>query len=134
MDEQYEIEIKSLLGEQENAEKLLARMQEKDPDMKKIDENKQRNHYFTDGNLHDLYDHMKKHLNEEQQHTLKRFADDAKDFSVRTRWADGTVILVIKATVDDTTSSNGTARREWEAQLDMTLEELDNSVLASGFE
>lgn len=57
----------------------------------------------------------------------------AKDFSVRTRWADGKVILVIKASVDDTTSSNGTARLEWESKVDRSIEELDALIIKSGF-
>jgi len=44
------------------------------------------------------------------------------------------VILVIKASVDDTTSSNGTARLEWESKVGLSIEELDALVLKSGFQ
>ena len=77
---------------------------------------------------------------------LRHISKTAKDYSARTRWADGKaaprtgvqptgtgVILVIKASVDDTTSSNGTARLEWESEVPITIEELDKLVLDSGF-
>ena len=55
---------------------------------------------------------------------------NAKNFSVRTRGTKDETILVVKATVNDETSSNGTARIEWEVDLfPMTLEQMDNLVL-----
>jgi hypothetical protein len=40
----------------------------------------------------------------------------------------------VKATVNDETSSNGTARIEWEVDLaPMTIEEMDALVLSAGF-
>jgi len=95
---------------------------------------KQLNHYFQGGNLKDLYTNVQELLDEESKGKLKDLSEKAKDFSVRTRFADGKVILVVKASIDDTTSSNGTARLEWEKRLDnLELEELDNLVLKSGF-
>jgi adenylate cyclase class IV len=74
-------------------------------------------------------------LGDNEQNKLKDLSARAKDFSVRTRWADGKVILVVKASVDDTTSSNGTARLEFESELkDITdLNKLDELVLSAGF-
>jgi hypothetical protein len=41
---------------------------------------------------------------------------------------------VVKATVNDESSSNGTARIEWEVDLaPMTLDDMDKKVLAAGF-
>ena len=43
--------------------------------------------------------------------------------------------MVVKATVNNETSSNGTARIEWEVDLfPMTLDEIDTKLLMSGFE
>ena len=42
----YEIEIKSLLGSRENAERLEAQMKKLDPNLKMIGAHKQLNHYF----------------------------------------------------------------------------------------
>ncbi len=117
----FEIEIKSLLGSKDNADGLLSKMKT-DPSFKSLGAHKQLNHYFIKGDLQKL----SKKLNLE----IPEFSD----YSARTRWADGKVILVIKGSIDDTTSSNGTARREFEKQLDMTIEELDKILLECGFE
>ena len=132
----YEIEIKSLLGDKANAEKLQAKLSAADPNLKIIGSHKQLNHYFTPigGNLNRLYDNVAEIIEADKKERLKALAERAKDFSVRTRWADGKaaphtgdaetgtgVILVIKASVDDTTSSNGTARLEWESLVSIPL-------------
>lgn len=131
----YEIEIKSLLGNKENADSLLEKMKAKDSELTEMGSHKQLNHYFEGGSLASLYEAVKEVVtNVEKKQQLKDLSEKAKDFSVRTRWADGKVILVVKASVDDTTSSNGTARLEWEEKLNtVTLEELDNLVLSAGF-
>lgn len=136
----FEIEIKSLLGNKENADKLISAMKAKDPGLVESGSHKQLNHYFVpkagsvDG-LKKLYESVKDILAEEtKQDSLKDLAEKAKDYSLRTRWADGKVILVLKASVDDTTSSNGTARLEWESRVNLELEELDKLVLDAGFE
>jgi adenylate cyclase class IV len=150
----YEIEIKSLLGNKESADKLLASMKEKDPGLVEVGTHKQLNHYFVGGDLKKLYENVKEVIEPDKKDILKNLVEKAKDFSLRTRWADGKVILVIKASVDDTTSSNGTARLEWESAVTLLLpkeeysaqqgevvgeknidafNKLDNLVLKSGF-
>lgn len=129
----YEIELKSLLGDATNAEKLVQKMKDLDPNMVARGSHKQLNHYFKDGNLQSLYQKLETHVPEDKKNQFKEIVEKAKTFSVRTRSADGKIILVVKASVDETTSSNGTARLEFEALMDMSLEELDNQILASGF-
>lgn len=51
---------------------------------------------------------------------------------MRTRDADGKVILVMKASVGDDTSSNGVKRVEFEAVVKKSLGELDKILLDSG--
>ncbi len=133
MNQSYEIEIKSLLGNKENAENLKTKMRSSDAALVEVGSHKQLNHYFEGGNLADLAKNVLAIVPEEKKESLLDVAKKAKDFSVRTRQADGKVILVIKASVDDTTSSNGTARLEWEALVDLELEKLDKLVLDSGF-
>ncbi len=129
----YEIEIKSLLGSKENADALVAKMRAKDGTLKTVGSHKQLNHYFVGGSLQKLHENVSAVVSPADLEKLKDLAGKAKDFSVRTRAADGKVILVVKASVDDTTSSNGTARLEWEAKVPASIEELDNLVLKSGF-
>jgi predicted adenylyl cyclase CyaB len=64
---------------------------------------------------------------------LRDLFTKGKEFSVRTRDKDGTVLLVVKASVDDTTSSNGVTRMEFEERVPLTLDELDQTLLDAGF-
>lgn len=129
--EQYEIEIKSLLGSRENAERLQAKMKEVDPALQSIGAHRQLNHYFEGkGDFKAVAQVLK---DENARKTFIELTEKAKDFSLRTREADGTVLLVLKASIDDTTSANGTARREFEEKVDLSLDNLDKTILAAGF-
>jgi len=89
---------------------------------------------FVGGNLKLLHDAVKSHLDSNQTVRLDDITARAKDFSARTRLADNDVILVIKASVDDTSSANGTARLEFEVKLPkLSLDQLDDILLKSGF-
>jgi predicted adenylyl cyclase CyaB len=129
---QYEVEIKSLLGQKENAERLIETLKS-DPTFESHGSHKQLNHYFVDGNLQNLFENCKGLVEVSKKETFEKISINAKEVSVRSRWADGKVILVIKASIDDTTSSNGTARMEFESQINISLEELDKLIEKSGF-
>ncbi len=132
--ESYEIEIKSLLGGKENAEKLKERMRAHDPNLRALGRHTQLNHYFTGGNLGVLVKAVAGNLDPQTAEKLTATVSRAKDFSLRTRDADGKIILVLKVAVDDTTSANGTARLEFEAALPgFTLDALDRMIISSGF-
>jgi len=127
----YEIEIKSLLGSREGADRLLAAMKAADPSFKKTGEGKQLNHYF-EGNG-DWKQVAMALADENDRNAFLELALKAKDFSLRTRDADGKVLLVLKAAIDDTTSANGTARREFEKPVNATIEQLDEIIMKAGF-
>ncbi len=129
----YEIEIKSLLGNKDAADNLKQKMKAVDSEFIEHGSHKQLNHYFVGGNLKDLAEKLDSHLSDDKKVLLVDIASKAKDFSVRTRWADGIVLIVVKASVDDTTSSNGTARIELESPVTISMEELDALVLSAGF-
>ncbi len=129
----YEVEIKSLLGSEEVAQVLRARMRQVDPATALISRNKQLNHYFTGGDMQKLAESVAPHLAPELLAKLKDISARGKDFSVRTRDKDGTVLLVVKASVGEDTSSNGVARMEFEEKVAMTLDELDELLLNAGF-
>ena len=131
----YEIEIKSLLGSAKNAEKIKKAMSKTDPDFKLISQNKQLNHYFTGGELQKLFDNTKEYLSPKSKKLCKDLIQKATDFSVRTREKNSKeVIFVIKASVGDSTSSNGISRIELEEKVPLTLSKLDKLILKSGFE
>lgn len=129
----YEVEVKSLLGSPERAEELRRAMKEVDPACVMHSKNKQLNHYFESGSLPSLVKAAAPYLSETANEKLHDFAKRAKTFSVRTRDKDGTVLLVVKASADDTTSENGIARMEFEEKVPFTLEELDKLIISAGF-
>ena len=130
----FEVEIKSLLGSEERAEALRQQMKRLDPDTRLLDQSSQLNHYFTGGSLEALAESLRfQCLSAQKCDELALLAKQAKDFSVRTREAQGKALLVVKASVDDTTSSNGISRIEFEEECKLPLGALDAVVLGSGF-
>ena len=151
----YEVEIKSLLGSAERAEEIRKAMKKADPSCSMTSKNRQLNHYFiglpaatstaqAGGTLQKLHNIVSTHLSDSAKEKLKDLADRAKEFSVRTRGKDGAVFLVVKASIDDTTSANGIQRMEFEEPVcvrdpctgravPFSLEKLDALVLSAGF-
>lgn len=129
----YEIEVKSLLGEKENADNLRARMSELDPSCACISTNKQLNHYFTGGDIKTLYEETQKFFNADQQQKFLMIVEKGTSFSVRTRQRDAEVLLVVKASIDSGTSANTVSRLEFEEAVPASLNELDALLLESGF-
>lgn len=130
---QIEVEIKSLLGDFNATQNLKQKMSNNDPSMEFIGSHTQLNHYFSDGNLTSLNKSLASLLNKDEKITLDEIVTQARSYSVRTRMADETVLFIVKATVDDTSSENGTARLELEIPVDLTLDQLDEIILNQGF-
>ena len=128
----YEVEIKSLLGEEKNADSFRSLLSEKGAQKKS--QGSQLNHYFLVGDMKELLNPLVSLLNENQTELLTQIIEHGKDHSVRTREADGKVMFVVKASVDDNSSDNGVARMEFEEALDISLADLDNILLEAGFE
>lgn len=129
----FEIEIKSLLGEEEKASELKRKMCALDPDCQKFSENKQLNHYFEGGDMEVLIQNATSHLDEKQLEKLSHIVSVGKNFSVRTRQKDEKVLLVVKASVDEGTSANTVSRLEFEEKVNLSLDQLDQVLLDSGF-
>jgi len=130
----YEIEIKSLLGDEAAAEKLKAKMAELDSEFAHVTSNKQLNHYFAGGNMRELYDLTDEHFSPADREKLAHVVERGTDFSVRTRQKDDQVLLVVKASVDEGDSVNTISRLEFEEPVDITLTELDELVQQAGFD
>lgn len=129
----YEIEIKSLLGEKENAEALKQQMCKRDPACACVSSNKQLNHYFKDGDVHELYKKVEHLFTGNEHDKLKKVIEKGENFSVRSRQKDDEVLLVVKASIDEGTSENTISRLEFEEPVKISLEELDQLVMAAGF-
>lgn len=130
----YEIEIKSLLGSEEGAKDLKKKLMKVDPSTKLISKNKQLNHYFINGDFKELFKKLEPLFTKKIAEDFKMIIDDGRDFSLRTREVNGKLLLVIKASIDDTTSANGISRIEFEEKVNgMTLDELDELILSAEF-
>lgn len=130
----FEIEMKVLLWEDGKAKELIEKIH-LHPDTKLIDENSQLNHYFLpQGNFAKLVERLKQYIHPDHHEKLEQVILEGKNHSIRTREVDGKLLFVVKASVDDTTSSNGTARIEFEeAVKDLALHELDQIMLDHEF-
>lgn len=127
----YEIEVKSLLGSEERAGALRETLVAKGAT--KTGENSQLNHYFLPGDFSQLKESLAPYFNEEQNKKFGMILESGSDFSIRSREVDGVVKMVIKASMDATTSDNGIARMEFEENLPLSLSELDTILLDAGF-
>lgn len=130
----YEVEVKSLLGQQEHADALVARMEANDPAVTCISENKQLNHYFEGGDIHALYTNTEHFFDLEKKEKFVLIKEKGTSTSVRTRQKDEHVLLVVKASVDAGTSANTVTRMEFEEEVPVTLAELDALVQKSGYQ
>ncbi len=130
----YEIEIKVLLGNASAKDIFLSKVQSSFPTLTHTYSESQKNHYFEGGNLLHLFGTFREYISLEEGNSLHTLSKEAKGFSVRTRGTLTQTILVVKATVNDESSSNGTARIEWEVDLaPMNLDDMDAKVLSAGF-
>jgi len=130
----FEIELKSLLGTQENATSFLNKLKSADQHLQLTSKNSQLNHYFIGGDINRLSIFIHEYLDEFEAQDFHHLVNEGSNFSVRTRQLDNQVILVIKASVDQTTSSNGTARIEFEKKFEnMSLVDLDQLLLDTDF-
>lgn len=132
MSHQYEIEIKSLLGDKTLADVLSQKIYGKGG--KLISKNKQLNHYFTVSDTSKFKNIFLPYINELKKDLFIKIIEEGNNISVRTRDADGKVLLVIKASVGDDSSSNGVSRMEFETEMGMTIGELDKILLNAGLE
>lgn len=130
----FEVEIKSLLGEQDKALLLKERMLALDSGAICVSQNTQLNHYFAGGDIKKLYEATKHLFDADQLKKFEIMATKGNNFSVRTRQRDDEVLLVVKASVDEGTSENTVLRMEVEEPVSLSLAELDQVVLTSGYQ
>lgn len=129
----YEVEIKSLLGSKDNADKLKKSLEETYPGVKLISKGRQLNHYFNvPADLAALEKALKPLVPSGRENEFANAIGHSKKISLRTRQTDKEVLLVMKISVGDDTSSNGVKRAEFEFPIKMSLENLDRILLNTG--
>jgi adenylate cyclase class IV len=141
----YEVEVKALLGGPGRAEELRRAMKKLDPSCELLAVSRQLNHYFEPAAPHGAKKTPIEQLREEilpligksASARLAELASKATDYSVRTRLSEKndakSVFLIVKASVGDDTSSNGVARMEFDENVVLPLQELDELVMSCGF-
>lgn len=130
----YEIEIKSLLGSKERAEELKRRVVQLFPALKTLPPHKQKNFYFnTPVDLAVVLPAVKPFLSEKKQEELGSIIANAKSgVSIRTREADGKALFIMKASIGDDSSENGVSRVEFEEEVQLSFDELNQKLLDAG--
>ena len=135
MNHNYEVEIKVLLGSKENRDAFKENLETSVEELKLISENAQLNHYFMWGDFAKLQKALDGKLSAERVDSFTHITSLSGKHSVRTRYVNGGTILVIKLSVDDTTSSNGIQRLEWEEIFpEDHIDEVDALLLECDFE
>ena len=130
----FEIEIKSLLGRQDVADDLRKKLFALPDPALLLKRGSQLNHYFIGGDSEKFLATLEPYFSGETKASFHRIMSEGEHHSVRTRQSDGKVLLVVKASIDDTTSSNGISRMEFEETVPhLSLDELDALLLQSGF-
>src|SRR3990167_4250739 len=132
MSHQYEIEIKSFLGNKDKADLLSEKIVERGG--VKTSQNKQLNHYFIVADVSRFKDKLLPYIDDSKKDSFINILEEGSNFSIRTRDTDGKVLLVVKASIGDDSSSNGVSRMEFEAEMNMSLDDLDKILLDSGLE
>lgn len=131
MSEQYEIEIRSLLQKEDELESLRKRILENNGQLTK--EQHHLNHYFIVKDISHFKDVLLPLLHEDHHEEFKNVLDIGKDFSIRTKQSNDDVLIVVKASLDEGTSTHAITRAEFEKELEISLEELDQIMIDAGF-
>ena len=134
MNHNYEVEIKVLLGSEENKNAFKKNLEETVEKLEAGAQTSQLNHYFIGGDFAKLQKALEGKISPERVDSFTNITSLSGKHSVRTRYVDGWTILVIKLSVDDTTSSNGIQRLEWEEVFpEDHIDEVDALLLKCDF-
>lgn len=135
--QQYEVEVKVLLGDQTKAEAFLTKLKERDPQLVLTRESSQLNHYFDDaGDRDQLLESVGELLGAADKASLQNILTNYDKFALRTRLQNETVLLVVKAAkTDGEDDQHALARVEGEYPVNADgIDELDRRILAAGYD
>jgi predicted adenylyl cyclase CyaB len=137
MSQTYEVEVKILLGSSQNTDSFKQKLVEKFPNLKSIGQGSQKNFYFNlDGDFVKLTDLFSSHsLTAKDNLTqLHEIVSQGQNFSMRTRVIDGShTLFILKYSINDNSSHNGTVRRELEFTIESDFDTLNELIAGSGF-
>jgi len=129
-----EIEVKVLLGDKVEADRLLKKMKKNDAQMRLIEESSQLNHYYLPGSFTKLFKSLEKYFDDSQKEYFDEIAYKGSNHSIRSRWLNGKVLFVLKAgrSINEQ-GANGPNRMEMEVEVPLTIEALDKLIQEAGF-
>jgi predicted adenylyl cyclase CyaB len=128
-----EVEIKVWLKNSDSANQFKTQLERQG--WSPVTNNNQLNHYFVGDNFLGLNSVSPEiFISNDPYSKLVNILTQTAKFSLRTRQKDNQVLLVIKASLDNTTSQNGIIRMEFEEEVNLTLNQLDEILLNLGFE
>ncbi len=133
--QQYEVEVKVLLSDEKVADDFLAQLTDADPGFTKTKETNQLNHYFkSDGNKEKLLANIAPSLTMSDRDSLKSMFESYEDVTIRTRDANGSQILAVKAAKKGYDKDHALVRAEGDYETTAkTIDGLDAKVLAAGY-
>lgn len=131
--QQYEVEIKGLLGTEDAADDFKYRLVNHSVKPVLTSVSKQLNHYFKGGNPSSLLKSLNKYLSSDSKKKLAKIIESGRNVSVRTRLSNKDVLFVVKASLGADTSSNGVIRIELEQKVKLSLDELDKKIVEAGY-
>lgn len=133
--QQFEVEAKTLLGEEAHARAFEARLREADPELQEIARSSQLNHYFQANHQgRHLFHQVVDLIAPEDQGALSEMLTMYSEFSLRTRKENNVISLVIKAAKTGEDKDHALARAEGQYVVATNdLLELDNAILSAGY-
>lgn len=133
---QFEVEVKTLLGSKEGAQAFVAKLKELDAKTKQTGGSNQLNHYFDEGgDAAKLPDALRKFLSDTDLTAFKEILEQSKSFALRTRDADGKLLLVIKAAKGDGDNQHALERLEGEYETTAPdIDTLDEAIRSAGYD
>jgi predicted adenylyl cyclase CyaB len=129
-----EIEVKVLLGKKENADNLLERLKSNDSEVNLLEKSSQLNHYYLPGDFQKLKEFVNQYLDDSQKEYFEEIVFKGSNHSIRSRWINDKVLLVLKAGRNkEEQGANGSNRMEIEVEVPLSIEELDSLIMKADF-
>ena len=133
--QQYEVEVKTLLGDQTAAKAFLEKLKAADPQLSQIGESSQLNHYFDEaGDPTALAEAIRPTLEPIDYESFRSILERSQTFALRTRQDSDGVKLVIKAAKDGEDVQHAVERLEGEYLTDRPeIDQLDRLIQKAGY-
>ncbi|MEX2043342.1 MAG: CYTH domain-containing protein [Patescibacteria group bacterium] len=136
---QFEVEVKTLLGGKKAADDFVAKLKQADGALQQTARSNQLNHYFdSDGDPDKVAKAVAKFLGEDDLAAFRRIIGQAKSYALRTRDADGRILLVIKAAAGGSRDGDDQhALERLEGEYGTTapdIDTLDEAIRSAGYD